>query len=80
MVKLVKKEIDPIWSALWEAVKLPLRLLVLAVIPFLIAIFTQLPYGWAGIITVILAIIDSFLHELWKITRGEEAPKGIIPF
>jgi len=56
------------WNALWEAVKEPLRWLVLAILPFLIAYVTQLNYGWAVVATVILRIIDSYLHE--------HAPKG----
>lgn len=57
------------WKALWEATKEPLRILVLAIIPFLIAFFTGLNYGWAALATAILRIIDGYLHEL--------APTGV---
>ena len=60
-------------QALWEATKEPLRLLVLAVIPFGIAYFTELPYEWAGIITFLLRYIDKLLHEIGKaeVTKSE---------
>jgi hypothetical protein len=56
------------WPALWEAVKEPLRWFALAVIPVLIAGFADVSYGWAGLVVVILRIIDGYLHE--------QAPKG----
>jgi len=58
------KDINPFF----EAVKEPLRLLVLAVIPFGIAYLGGLPYEWSGIATLILRFIDSYLHQ--------QAPKG----
>jgi len=57
------------WDALWEACKEPLRWLVLAIIPFLIAFFSGISYGWAALVIVILRIIDSYLHQ--------QAPKGV---
>lgn len=51
------------WKALWEAVKEPLRWVVLAIIPFLIAYFGGLNYVWAGLVTTILRIIDKYMHE-----------------
>lgn len=57
------------WNALWESVKEPLRWLVLAILPFLIAYVVALPYGWAAFATVLLRIIDGYLHE--------HAPKGV---
>lgn len=55
-------------KALWEAVKEPLRWLVLAVLPFAIAYVAALPYEWAALATTLLRIVDGYLHEL--------APKG----
>ena len=61
---------------LWEAVKEPLRLLVLSVIPVLLAMAGDLPYEWAGIVIVLLRLIDSVLHEIGKArtTKKEESP------
>lgn len=56
------------WGALIESAKEPLRLLVLAVIPFIIAYLTELDYQWVVIVTVLLRWIDSYLHQF--------APKG----
>jgi len=55
-------------KAVWEAVKEPLRWLVLAVIPFGVAYFTEVNYSWAGAIVVVLRMIDKLLHD--------QAPKG----
>jgi hypothetical protein len=53
-------------EALWEAVKEPLRLLVLAIIPVLLVYFQAINAEWAGVIIVILRLIDSVLHEVGK--------------
>ncbi len=53
-------------SAIWEAIKEPLRLLVLAVIPVLLAYFQTISYEWAAIIVLILRLVDSVLHEVGK--------------
>lgn len=50
-------------EALWEAVKEPLRLLVLAIIPFGISYFTEVGTEWAIGAVVILRFIDKWLHE-----------------
>jgi hypothetical protein len=52
------------WKALWESVKEPLRVLLLAVISYFIVVIAQLPYKWAVIATVVLRIIDGYLHEV----------------
>ena len=54
------------WQLVWESAKEPLRLLVLALIPFGLAYFEVLPYEWAGIITFLLRFIDKYLHGLEK--------------
>lgn len=51
-------------EALWEAAKEPLRLLVLAVLPFAIAYFASLDYQWAVVATVVLRFVDKWLHEI----------------
>ena len=56
------------WKALLEAVKEPLRWVVLGAIPVIIAYFTELDYAWAGMVVVVLRIADGYLHE--------HAPKG----
>lgn len=65
-------------EALWEAVKFPLRQLVLALLPFLIAYFASLPYEWAGVAFGIVSFLDKYLYELWKV--GESKARGISPF
>lgn len=51
-------------KALIEALKEPLRLLVLAILPFATAYFAVLPYQWAAVATVALRFIDKWLHEV----------------
>jgi hypothetical protein len=53
-------------QALFEAVKEPLRLLVLAIIPFAIAYFSSLSYEWAGVIVLVLRFIDKYAYEKSK--------------
>ena len=57
-------------KALWEATKEPLRLLVLSVIPFAVAYFTEVSYEWAGIAVFILRWVDKYLHESGVAVKG----------
>lgn len=68
------------WKVLWEAVKEPLRLLVLAVIPFAVAYFASLPYEWAGIALLVLRFIDKYLYELGKATNNPKLEAGLTRF
>jgi len=63
-------------NALFEAVKEPLRLLVLALIPFAITYFASLPYGWAVAATIVLRFLDKWLHEIAKV--GVVKNEGIL--
>ena len=49
---------------LWEAVKEPLRLVVLSVIPVLIVWLTGIPQQWAIGAILILRFVDKWLHEI----------------
>lgn len=64
----MKPKID--WVAFKEATKEPLRLLVLSVIPFAAAYFTELDYTWAGLVVFVLRWIDKYLHESGVAERG----------
>ncbi len=79
-MKIKKIEVSK-WTPLWEAVKLPLRIFVLSVIPLLIAYLTEVSYSWAGIVSLFLVMLDKFLHEIWIIEgKQEDKSKGIVPF
>ena len=65
---------------IWEAIKEPLRLLVLAVIPFAIAYFVVLPYEWAVIATVVLRFIDKLLHEIGRVEKNKGLVAGLTRF
>lgn len=54
------------WKNLWEAAKEPLRILVLAVIPVLLAYFEVINTEWAVGLTVLLKFIDKYLHLVGK--------------
>jgi len=64
-------------TAFIKAIKLPLRLLVLAILPFAISYFSTLPYQWAVIITLFLTWLDKYLHEVAKEQPFEERNKGL---
>ena len=68
------------WKILWEAIKEPLRLLVLSAIPVLIVYLTDCGYEWAGIAILILRLIDKYVHILGKETENENLIKGITRF
>jgi hypothetical protein len=51
------------WNLIWESAKEPLRLLVLAIIPFIVAATTGIDAQWAIYATIVLRFIDKYLHE-----------------
>ena len=63
-------------KALIEALKEPLRLLVLALIPFALAWLTELQYDWAIGMTVLLRFIDKWLHESAKLEAKKTRNDG----
>jgi hypothetical protein len=65
-------------EAIWEAIKEPLRLLVLAIIPFALAYFSVLPYQWAITLTLILRAIDKYLHEVAKEVPAKQQNEGLL--
>ena len=65
-------------EAIFEAIKEPLRLLVLAVIPFALAYFASLPYGWAAFATIVLRFVDKFLHEYEKELPAKQQNEGLL--
>jgi len=75
---MIKKVIGV--NPLWEAIKEPLRLLVLALIPFALAYFTKLSYEWAGVIVVVLRFIDKYLYELGKAKNNLTLEGGLTRF
>lgn len=64
---------------IWKAIKEPLRLMVLSIIPIMLTYFASLPYAWAGILIVILRFVDKLLHEIGK-ESNELLIKGITRF
>lgn len=62
----------------FEAIKEPLRLLLLAVIPFAIIYFAALPYQWAIALTVVLRFIDKWLHEIEIAKPAKQQNEGIL--
>jgi len=68
------------WKALLEASKEPLRLLVLAIIPIGMAYVKTIPYEWAGILIVLLRLIDSVLHEVGKEKKNDRLELGLTRF
>lgn len=77
---LIKKTMKEKLLPIWEATKDPLRLLVLAIIPFILVYFETISAPWAVIITVALKYIDKILHEIGKETENETLIKGITRF
>jgi hypothetical protein len=68
------------WTPVWEAIKEPLRILVLATIPFAISYFTETNYEWAVFATLLLRFLDKYLHEVGKKEKDESLEKGLTRF
>ena len=54
------------WKTIFEASKEPLRLLVLAIIPILLAHFEVINTEWAIGVTFLLRFIDKWMHLTGK--------------
>jgi hypothetical protein len=67
-------------KVLWEAVKEPLRLLVLAIIPVVSVYLEVLTVEWATVLLVVLRFVDKYLHELGKEEKNDNLTKGITRF
>jgi hypothetical protein len=67
-------------EVIWESVKEPLRLLVLAVIPLLVVYFGGLSYEWAAALVVALRFVDKLLHNLGKEQENELLTRGLTRF
>lgn len=67
-------------KALWEAVKEPLRLLVLGVISYLIVYVGELNMEWGAVALVVLRFLDKYLHELGKTVKSDRLTRGITQF
>lgn len=75
------KVIDYKWSTLLESLKEPARLLVLAIIAWLITVIVpQLDAKYVPVITLVLRWIEKWVHEYRKDTGMEGAWKGLIGF
>ena len=68
------------YKPIFEAAKEPLRLLVLAIIPFAIAWANGGGYELAGIMVVVLRGLDKFIHEIGKEKENEGLIKGLTRF
>ena len=64
-------------QAFLEAIKEPLRLLVLAIIPLAIVLFSQQNYEYAVAAVVVLRWIDKYLHEYAKLQTAKKRKDGI---
>jgi hypothetical protein len=75
------KKIDPKWAALWESLKEPFRIALLALVSWLLTvIIPQIPVIWVPIITLILKFVDEYLHQLGKATDNETLITGLTRF
>ena len=68
------------WQPVFEAIKEPLRLLVLALIPFGVVYFQGLSYEWAVLAVVVLRFLDKLLHEYGKVSESDNLTKGLTRF
>jgi hypothetical protein len=62
---------------IWESLKEPLRLVVLAVIPLLITYFTELGTEWALAAILVLRFVDKFLHNTAMAEPVKDRNEGI---
>ena len=54
------------WKLIWKAAKEPLRLLVLALIPFALVYLETISAEWAVVLLFVLRFVDKWMHEAGK--------------
>lgn len=75
------KKINIKWETLKESLKEPVRLLILALISWILTfIVPQLDEKWIPIITLALRWADKWVHEYRSASKTEGAYKGLIGF
>jgi hypothetical protein len=75
------KKIDYKWTSLLESLKEPARLLVLALIAWLLTVIVpQLDEKWVPVITLVLRFADKWVYEYKKETKTEGSFKGVVGF
>jgi len=74
-------KIDPKMHVLWESLKEPLRLAVLAVIAWLLTVIVpQLDPKWIPVITAVLRWADKYVYEFGKASGSKSDYKGLTGF
>ena len=70
------------WKALWEAIKEPLRLLVIGLVSFLLAelLAVENPQNWVVLAVLVLRFVDKWLHEYGKATESKLLSGGLTRF
>ena len=68
------------WKLIWEAAKEPLRLLLLALIPFALVYLETISAEWAVVLLVVLRFVDKWMHEVGKAEKKPALVKGITRF
>ncbi len=58
------------WKVIWEALKEPLRELVLAAIPGVLTYLQTIPAEWAIVLYLVLRAVDSYLHKSGIAEKG----------
>uniref|UniRef100_A0A6M3L0A4 Holin n=1 Tax=viral metagenome TaxID=1070528 RepID=A0A6M3L0A4_9ZZZZ len=58
------------WKELIESVKEPLRLVIFGVVSYLITYFSGIDVQWAIVLTGVLRLVDSILHEYGKVKEN----------
>lgn len=74
-------KIDPKFNVLWESLKEPARIVVFAVISWLLTVIVpQLDPRLIPVFTLILKLVDEYLHQLGKATKNDTLLTGLTRF
>jgi hypothetical protein len=68
------------WKVIFEAIKEPLREIVLAILPILMVYINAIDAGWAAVLYLVLRFLDKYLHEAWTVNKKTGSELGIVRF
>lgn len=68
------------WKTVWEAVKEPLREILMAAIPGILAYLQTIPTEWAAVLYIVIRAVDQYLYEKGKTIIPIKGATGLTGF
>lgn len=69
------------WNVLLESLKEPARIALLAIVAWLFTVVVpQVPKQYVPVLTLVLKLVDEYLHQIGKETKNDTLVTGLTRF